>query len=84
MAKGIYYSKFKVVPEDMNVVSDNGEEIIIRAIGKDKRDNPVDVNITIKKYDSRISFLDNLYRNVLRNISSLSDNCINSKHAIFS
>lgn len=51
MAKGAYYTKFKVVPEEMSVVNDNGEEIVIRATGKDKDEKKIDVNITIKKRD---------------------------------
>lgn len=48
-AKGAYFSKFKVPPIDMKVIDDNYKNIKIRAIGKDKFGEKIDVIITIKK-----------------------------------
>lgn len=48
-AKGAYFSKFKVPPMEMQVIEDSNDSIKIRALGKDKFNEKIDVTITIRK-----------------------------------
>ncbi|WP_373076407.1 hypothetical protein [Fusobacterium mortiferum] len=48
-AKGAYFAKFKVPPKEVNIISENAEEIKIEAKGKDINGKDIKVNILMRK-----------------------------------